>query len=72
MFLYPPTSFSEIQKFSLSYQLLSSMSFIAEVTFDVGADNWSGKFFSRHNNGQNEVFQLITAIVKFLPNIGAI
>ena len=48
------------------------MSFIAEVTFDVGADNWSGKFFSRHNNGQNEVFQLITAIVKSLPNIGAI
>ena len=62
----------EIQKYCLSYHLLSSVSFIAEVTSDIEADNWSGKFFSQHNNGQNELFQLITAIVKSLPDIGAI
>ena len=43
-----PASFSAIQKYCLSYyHLLSSVSFIAEVTSDVKAHNWSGRFFSR-------------------------
>ena len=37
----------EIQKYYLSHHLLTSVSFIAEVTSDVEADNWSGRFFSQ-------------------------
>ena len=45
---YQPASFSEIQKYCLSYHhLLSSVYFIAEVTSNIEADNWSGRFFSK-------------------------
>ena len=43
----PPASFSEIQKYCLTHHLLFSVSFIAEVTSDVKADNWSGGFSSK-------------------------
>ena len=53
MFHFQPASFSEIQKIGLSHHLLSSVSFIAEETSDVEADNWSGRFFSQTQQRQN-------------------
>ena len=47
MFHFQPASFNEIQKLGLSHHLLASVSFIAEVTSDVEADNWSGMCFSQ-------------------------
>ena len=47
VFPYQPASFSEIQKYCLTHHLLSSVSFIAELTSDVRVDNWSGRFFTQ-------------------------
>ena len=55
VFPYQPASLSEIQKYCLSHHLLSSVSFIAEVTSCVEADNWSGKFFSQTQQQPSKV-----------------